>query len=182
MSFEDYELAMQRKMEIAQWHVAFLPDLVDSPADPHELPPIELQAHFEGAGRALASIPDQLASGISEMLGEAIPSLPKPHRAYLNIICRKLPESSELREVLSRMVVDPRYCDLRDWRNRATHRFDRKAMLDGLWVVAYPEDCPDPVHTRDLMSYMRIMVDYGWGIVVEVPTVKSLASLLIYSM
>ena len=144
------------------------------PPDMYQLPPIPLQAHFEGAGRALASIPDQLASGICENLQEVFTTLPDTRRAYLHTTSRKLPQESELQVRVEEIVSDSRYCDLRSWRTRATHRFDKKAMLDGMWVVEVPDDCSDPVTERDLTSYIEIMINYGGGIIEQMPLLSDL--------
>lgn len=64
MSFGEYGIAMQRKLEIAQWHLSELRELFPADPDGNGLPPIPVQAHFEAGGRSLASIPDQLAAGL----------------------------------------------------------------------------------------------------------------------
>jgi hypothetical protein len=152
MCFGEYGLAMKRKLAIAEYHYG---ELLQAPRQPddHGLPPIPLQAHFEAAGRAIGSMPDQLASGIVETLEGAIPGLPRVSNAFLHTVLDALDEGS-LRSLIAGVIADVRYSDLRAWRNRATHRFDKKAAVDGVWIVA-PPDGPEPfVEPRDVESYV----------------------------
>lgn len=174
MPFVEYGTAMERKLRIAEFHASCLKDLLPANPEDGDMPPIPLQAHFEAAGRAVASIPDQLASGIVVCIGDAIPCLPGESAAYLHKVVEKLP-SSEIREVLQGFVVDPRYCDLRSWRNRATHRFDRKRSVDGQWFVDPPDGCEKAIEPRDVTSYTQAVIDLGAEIVQQTGTIEKLA-------
>lgn len=159
MPFMEYGIAMKRKLAMAAYH---LDELRRAPNDPdeHGLPSIPLQAHFEAAGRAIASIPDQLATGIVEVLAQCLPGMPGPSAAYLHTVVERLPES-ELRDLLEDVRSDFRYCDLRAWRNRASHRFYRKAPTEGVWIVESSEDCDIDVEPRDVVGYIATMLEYG---------------------
>lgn len=156
MCFGEYGVAMGRKLAMAEYHLGELRK-VPTKADERGLPPIPLQAHFEAAGRAIASMPDQLATGIVVELRPAMPCLPKPTAAYLDKLLNALPDC-ELRGVLDALVSDPRYRDLRAWRNRATHRFDEKAAKNGVWLVELPDDNTMPRH---VISFVEAACAYG---------------------
>ncbi len=174
MPFAEYGIAMERKLEIARFHAKCLGRLL--PADPEhgEMLPIPMQAHFEGAGRAVASIPDQLASGVVVCIGDAVSGLPTVNTAYLHKVVEKLPNSN-VRKVLQGFVADPRYCDLRSWRNRATHRFDRKRSGGGQWFVEPPDECEKAIKPRDVVSYAQAVIDFGAEIVQQTGRIEKLA-------
>lgn len=173
MAFDEYEIAMTRKLEIAEWHLAELRDLL--PADPDEngLPPIPVQAHFEAAGRALASIPDQLASGISSLLRPHFPCLPKEDRAYLHEIVKCLPSAWALTVRLLETTSDPRYLLFRGWRNRATHRFDEKESRGGFWHVEIKGNSTR-INT-EITRYLDCMIEFVRPLANEARTLKHLA-------
>jgi hypothetical protein len=171
MSFGEYGVAMERKLAIAAYHLDELSRASTDP-DEHGLPPIPLQAHFEAAGRAIASIPDQLATGIVEVLEQRLPGLPGPSAAYLHSVVKPLP-AGELRDLLEEVGSDLRYCDLRSWRNRATHRFDRKAAMEGEWIVESSEECDIDVEPRDVVGYIATMLEYGRTVVAIAPEAES---------
>ena len=174
MPFVEYGIAMERKLEIAKFHARCLGRLLPADPEDRDMPPIPLQAHFEAAGRAVASIPDQLASGIVVSIGDAVPCLPRENAAYLQKVVEKLPKS-DIREVLQGFVDDPRYCDLRSWRNRATHRFDRKRSRGGQWFVEPPDGCKEAIKPRDVANYTQALIDFGAGIVQQIGTIEELA-------
>lgn len=173
MCFEEYGLAMRRKLAIAEYHYG---ELAGAPRQPDNqgLPPIPLQAHFEAAGRAVGSMPDQLASGIADILEGAVPGLPPPSNAYLHTVRDALDEGS-LKSLVADLTGDVRYNDLRSWRNRATHRFDRKAAMDGIWIVAPPDDTEDYVEPRDVESYIDAMLGFGRLVLDVAPESEALA-------
>lgn len=165
---------MERKLAIAAYHMA---QLREAPVDPDDrgLPPIPLQAHFEGAGRAIASIPDQLATGIVDILQSTLPRLPPLTSAYLHTVRDRLP-NSDLRSRVDEFVSDARYCDLRSWRNRATHRFDRKGPREGVWIVAPTDECGQSVEHRDVVGYLNTMLVYGGWMVTTTSMVEGLTN------
>ena len=173
MLFGEYGIAMQRKLAIAEYHFEELHRVSTAP-DGYGLPPIPLQAHFEAGGRAIASMLDQLATGVVEILTPFLPGLPGPSAAYVHTLLEPLP-ASELRDLLGKVRSDLRYCDLRAWRNRATHRFDRKAAMDGVWIVQPTEECDMDVEPRDVTGYLNTMLDYGRWILEIAPEAERFA-------
>ena len=162
MPFGEYETAMERKLRIAKYHMALLADAPDEP-DAGGRPPIEYQAHSEATGRSIGSIPDQLASGLVDALRSSVPRMPGVRVAYLHTVAEALPEEVGLRRRVDDLVSDDRYCDLRSWRNRVTHRFDEKYSLEGVWVVKPPDNCDVATQPRDVMAYLGAMPDHGCG-------------------
>jgi len=173
MPFGEYGTAMQRKLAMAEYH---LKELQRAPTAPDEsgLPPIPLQAHFEAAGRAIASMPDQLASGVVEILEEAVPRLPSVTHAYLHTV-RDALDPGELHRLFDRLTLDLRCEDLRTWRNRATHRFDEKAAMNGVGIVEPPEGLPSYVDPRDVESYLTTMLAFGRLVLDTAPEAEALA-------
>jgi hypothetical protein len=119
-------------------------------------------------------MPDQLASGIADILKGAVPGLPPPSNAYLHTVRDALDEGS-LKALVADLTGDVRYSDLRSWRNRATHRFDRKAAMDGVWLVAPPDGTEDQIEPRDVESYVDAMLDFGRLILERAPEAETLA-------
>lgn len=173
MCFGEYGLAMERKLVIAEYHFG---ELVRAPRQPDDqgLPPIPLQAHFEAAGRAVASMPDQLASGIADALVGAVPQLPPPSNAYLHTVQDAL-DDGPLQSLVAELTGDVRYKDLRSWRNRATHRFDTKKAMDGVWIVAPPDGIEPFVEPRDVDSYVAAMLAFGRHILDRAPAAEAFA-------
>lgn len=173
MPFGEYGIAMTRKLAIAEYHFC---ELLRSPRDPdeHRLPPIPFQAHFEASGRAIAAMSDQLASGVVETLAGAVPGLPPVSNAYLHTV-RDALDPGELRSLFDGLTSDLRYDDLRTWRNRATHRFDKKGAMDGVWIVEPPEGLPSYVDPRDVESYLTTMLAFGRLVLDTAPEAEALA-------
>lgn len=109
-----YVEAIDRKLEIALYHLAVLRELLPfAVADDNNLPPISLQAHFEACGRALVAMLDQLASG----LAAESPMMPPLHLANPKRVRKALEESvdpaaKELNELITTLDLDPRINDL----------------------------------------------------------------------
>lgn len=180
-----YIEAMERKLDIAIYHLAVLRELLPFAApDEHNLPAVPLQAHFEAAGRAIVAMLDQLASGVASV----VPGMPAVHKATPRRVVRALeastqPTALELKELIKRLDVDSRINDLRDVRNRSTHRFDEKEYLHGGgWTVNPPQYVPDGVlpyqGSRRLSEYLQVMVEYGREVLAVIPNVEKLAESL----
>ncbi len=174
---------IKRKYEIACYHLEEVGRLMPG-AKPGEdgLPPVALQAHFEACGRAIVAMPDQLASGVASI----VPEMPEVHRASLCRVVRALadsadPAAEELRAFLADLDRDGRLSDVRDVRNRSTHRFDEKAYHHGDgWYVDRPTQVPDGVQpydgSRRLTDYLAAMLGFGQELLAKVPEVEDLAS------
>ncbi len=176
---------MERKLDMAIYHLAVLRELLPfSEPDEHGLPPVPLQAHFEACGRAIVAMIDQLVSGVAFVT----PGMPSVHRATPRSVVRALtdslqPTALELKELIEGLNDDCRINDLRDVRNRSTHRFDEKEYLHGGgWTVKPPRNVPDGVvpyeGSRRLGEYLQVMVEYGQDVLAVVPKVEKLAESL----
>jgi hypothetical protein len=182
---DKYVEAMGRKLEIAEYHLAVLRELLPfAKPDESDLPPVALQAHFEACGRAIVAMLDQLASGIAF----AVPGMPGVHRATPNQVVKRLsssvhPKAAELERLIADLNDDCRINDLRDIRNRSTHRFDVKQFSDGVgWIVNLPQYVPTGVAeykgSRQLSEYLQVMVEYARGVIAATPEVQRLAGTL----
>lgn len=178
-----YIEALERKYQIAYYHLNELRTLMpDAGPDEDGLPPIALQAHFEACGRAIVAMPDQLASGVASVA----PEMPDVRKATLRrVVCAledsKDPAAETLRAVLADLDRDGRLNDVRDVRNRSTHRFDEKAYHHGEgWFVDPPTYVRDGVKPyegpRRLTDYLEVMLGFGEELLVKVPDVEHLAS------
>jgi hypothetical protein len=177
-----YVEAMQRKLDMAMYHLEVLVELVPAALpDEHNLPPIPLQAHFEACGRAVVAIPDQLASGLADVT----PGMPAVYVASLKSVAQVLegslqPSAVQLLGLVRTFDTDARINDLRDVRNRSTHRFDEKEYLhDGGWIVNPPQHLPAGVlpyeGPRRLGEYLEKMIGYGREVLCAVPEIQELA-------
>lgn len=180
-----YIEAMGRKLDMAAYHLAVLREILPfAMPDENKLPPVALQAHFEGCGRAIVAMMDQLVSGVASVA----PSMPPVHYATPKTVLQALtalehPAALELQELIRALHDDCRINDLRDVRNRSTHRFDEKKYLhSGVWIVERPQHVPDGVipyeGSRRLGEYLEVMVEYGWEVLGVVPQVEKLAESL----
>jgi hypothetical protein len=180
-----YVEAMERKLDMAVYHLAVLRELLPfAIPDEDNLPPVPLQAHFESAGRAIVSMIDQLVSAVASV----VPGMPTVHKATPKAVIRALADSTELaarelKEVIERLNDDARINDLRDVRNRSTHRFDEKDYLHGGgWTVNPPQHVRKGVRTyegpRGLSQYLQVMVEYGQAVLATVPRAEKLAESL----
>jgi hypothetical protein len=165
MSLGDYGIAAERKLCIAQFHLDALKALLPVGSDSDGLPPIALQAHFEASGWATMAIVDQVVSGIgSQVVGD--------DRIWPKDLLEALPES-DLREWVAQVLNDPRYLDLKSWRNRSVHRFDMKAYHDGEWSVLEPTDEEPYGGPRVIQSHLEEMLAFGQEVVDRLDDVTS---------
>ena len=146
MCFGEYGLAMKRKLAIAEYHYG---ELAGAPRqqDDQGLPPIPLQAHFEAAGRAVGSMPDQLASGIADLLEGAVPGLPPPSNAYLHTVRDALDEGSLKSLVADLTGASARY---KGFAEQCMAEYN----LDG-WTA------PDLVRSDDVSAIIKAVAPKG---------------------
>lgn len=172
MPLGDYGLAMRRKLAIAEFH---FDEMQCAPAEPDDqgLPPIALQAHFEAAGHAVFSIPDQLATGIAEALRHVEPDLPALTASNPHTVADRLSPGA-IRSRLEQIAEDERYVDLKAWRNRTIHRFDRKSYVNGRWHVAPTAEGAVGITPRDTTSYIGAVLDCVREIVYDIPDFEAL--------
>lgn len=179
---ERYIEALERKLGIARYHLAELLELLpNSEPDQDGLPPIPLQAHFEACGRAVVAMPDQLASGVASVVSW----MPTVHEATPRRVISALEGSRQqaaagLLAVIARLDGDSRINDLRDVRNRSTHRFDEKEYLHGGgWTVVPAQYLPDGISpyegSRRLDEYLQVMVGFGQEVFDGIYEVERLA-------
>ena len=171
--FGDYGIAMDRKVQMAAYHLAQLRDLLPSPPDQDGFPPIVAQAHIEGSGRCLASVPDQLAAGLVECLRDRMPCLPKPNAAYLDRLAGPLPSGWELTAIIKATTSDPMYWGLRKWRNRSVHRYDKKRSVDGQWILVGEDG--DPFADQNVLDYLERALDWTAALVDAAPQIEAAA-------
>lgn len=164
---EDYLIAIRRKLQIAEYHRAELHQAAEAAeGDVDGLPPVNLQAHFEAACRAVVAMLDQLASGIAAelSLGPVHEATPKKVISWLRRL--EYPGAEELVVRLETLNDDPRLNDIRDVRNRSTHRFDEKAYHHNAgWLVEPARWIPEHVRPYDgpraVSEYVNSMVAFA---------------------
>ncbi len=143
--FADYLTAIDRKLQIGLYHREQLVPLLDLPADPEaSMPPVAIQAHFEGVLRAPVAMLDQLVAGVADVT----PKMPQPHHANTTDVCARLRGSDsesalKLAGLLGSYQRDPLLCDARSLRNRATHSFYEKYIDNHGWQVEEPRYLAD---------------------------------------
>jgi hypothetical protein len=179
----EYTEAMERKLEIARYHLAELQELLPH-AQPDErgLPPIALQAHFEGCGRAVVAMVDQLASGVASVFPDMPPVYEAtPQRVLAALKKSTHPSALKLQGTLADIEGDRRINDLRDVRNRSTHRFDEKKYIHGEgWFVVLASYLPNGIgrytESRELSEYLQAMVNFGADALASAAKVQDLVT------
>jgi hypothetical protein len=117
----EYLLAVRRKIDIATYHRDTLDVLLASDSSParHGMPPIPIQAHFEGVLFAFIAATDQLAEAIELGAGSG------GNRRALDVVLTLLPDHSPWDD-LGAWYASPIVRDIRSIRKRATHHHYRK--------------------------------------------------------
>lgn len=169
-SFSDYLTAIDRKLQIVRFHREQLVPLLDAPADLDAvMPPVPVQAHFEGVLRSLVAMFDQLVAGIADVM----PGMPQPHRARSSDVCSRLrcfasQPALETADLLESLHLNPLLSDARSIRNQATHAFYEKYTDNHGWYVEEPRYLPDGVSPwsgeRHLAPYTTAMLDLAMTI------------------
>lgn len=165
MTLDPFRLAIGRKVAIAAFHRDELAEALHRDHPIADLPPIDVQAHFEALVRAPVSIFDQILAGIAT----GLPGMPEPHQASVMRVEDRLlqfdhgPHAVRLARLLVAVDRNPALNDARDIRNRATHRHYDKSLDQLGWYVESPQYLPPGVAKwtgdRHLLSYGEAMLD-----------------------
>ena len=160
--FGEYLTAIDRKLEIAHFHHAGLLPLLDTSRDDAAMPPVAIQAHFEGVLRATVAMSDQLIAGIAE----AVSGMPEPYVAKPGIVLaqlERLEAAERVVELISNVRHDPLFLDVRGVRNQATHAYYNKDFDRHGWSVGRARYIPDGGEhwegDRHLSSYSAALID-----------------------
>lgn len=168
--FRDYLIAIDRKAQIAMYHNERLAPMLNTPADRDaKMPPIPIQAHFEGIVRAPIAMFDQLIAGIADV----VPDMPQPHSARAPDVCDRLrgsasPPALAIAELIESLQRDPRLSDARNIRNMSAHAYYEKYQDNRGWYVEVPRYLPDDASAwtgeRYLGSYANTMLELATAI------------------
>ena len=169
--FADYRTAIARKLKIARFHRRHLAEVMGQPRERDQnLPPVAIQAHFEGAVGAVVSMADQLAAGIAAALDDMPPLHAATLAEVLNRLTNRAPDrpTRGLIKQLSAFRDDALLNDARDIRNRARHRFYDKYDDQRGWYVEPPQYIPDDVKQwigdRHLLPYVDATIELAYEI------------------
>lgn len=143
--------AARRKISIAEYHSDRLAEL-GSIADPvHEMPPIPVQAHFEGVVISLMAAVDQVAQAVNSALKLGLDTSDLVAAAFKEVT-QKVP-------AVARWYENPLGRDLRRLRTRMIHYSYQKSPGALRWHV---EDAnPAYEGSRELLAYTVEAVKYG---------------------
>ncbi len=172
-AFAPYAFAASRKIEIARYHQRELEGWRESDPIAEDVPPIELQAHFEGSLRAVVSLADQVGSGLAVALQGTDLKLPPVKHAYIYEVAQALP-SSVVRSKLIDWRAAPIAEDVWAIRNTSTHRHYGKARVGMQWEVAEPSDSTAYDDSREVCVYVAAAVDHAQILYDYIPVIKKM--------
>ena len=170
-AFVPYEFAARRKLEIARYHQCELEKWRASDPVAEDVPVVELQAHFEGAIRAMVSIADQIASGLVAALDGLDFNLPKLRHASFKGVVKKLPNSDE-KQWLVDWFQTPIARDVWAVRNSSSHRYYEKKQRGNEWEVAVPLHGTGYEGSRGVCDYVALTVDHAESLVERIPGIR----------
>lgn len=146
--------AARRKIQIAVFHRDCLEGALTSVGRTGALmPPIPIQAHFEGVLFSIMAAVDQVAQATNKALGMRLPPGELISKAF-SALGEKLP-------AVQAWFNDKIGRDLRIIRTRAMHYSYDKKSEQVRWEVESTGETRDYAGDRDLLSYATAGVEYG---------------------
>lgn len=171
--WQSYLSAAHRKVEIASYHLGCLATLLDTAVEQEfsELPPIDVQAHFEGVLFSVMAAASQVEEAIKRAKG--LPPSTERFKVW------KLISSCRVKEWYSCALGK----DLQALRNAAYHRSYEKARKNECWLVQEPLAPTREVRarrdksgryegSRELRDYCEAAVNYGDVLVELIPELR----------
>jgi hypothetical protein len=149
--WQDYFEAARRKAEIASYHLDRLKQVTTPAQSPDTVPPIPVQAHFEGVVVSVMAAIDQVAQGVNSALGLNLSSGDLVSGAFDKII-RLLPPAQK-------WYAYPLGRDLRRLRTRMVHYYYAKSPAGLKWGVESADTNYDG--SRELIAYSTAAVRYA---------------------
>ena len=149
--WQNYFEAARRKAEIASYHLDQLKQVTTPAQPPATVPPIAVQAHFEGVVVSVMAAIDQVAQGVNSALGLNLSSGDLVSGAF-NRIIRLLPAADK-------WYAHPIGRDLRRLRTRMVHYHYAKSPAGLKWCVESVDTNYDG--SRELIAYSTAAVRYA---------------------
>jgi hypothetical protein len=150
--WQDYLEAAERKLDIATYHACELErELASRNNAGDALPPIPVQAHFEGVVVSLMSAVDQVAEAMNSSLGHTDSMAERRERAG-RAIAKAIPD-------VAAWYRNPLQQDLRDLRVLMLHYAYRKTPEGQGWVVESTNSSRYQ-GSRELVPYAKDAVRY----------------------
>ena len=148
--WQKYFQAARRKVAIARYHRDRIEEIIKLSEQPGNLPPIPVQAHFEGVLVSVIAAIDQVAQGVNSALDLGAQPSKRVKIAFEKII-RLLPK-------VRKWYDNPLGVDLRRIRTRIAHYSYKKTPKESYWVVESAS-----THykgNRELVAYSIAAVNY----------------------
>ncbi len=162
--------AARRKIDIARYHFSELCDHCGRALAQEELPPIPVQAHFEGVVVCVVAAEEKIKEALRSAYGVSRDDERECKRLY-SAFARKLPAMAEW---YSNALV----ADIRDVRNLAVHKhYEKNPVTEGgpppVWEVDKPEKT-NYRGPRELRKYGQDAVDIGAALIGLIPQIEEL--------
>lgn len=144
-------MAARRKLSVAEYHSDRLAELRNFDSSPDGVPPIEIQAHFEGVIISLMAAVDQVAQAVNSALRLGLNNSNLISGAFERI-SQFVPETAD-------WYGNPLGRDLRKLRTRMVHYSYQKSPSAQGWHVENAN--PAYKGSREIIAYAREAVRYG---------------------
>lgn len=162
--------AAQRKIEIASYHLDELCERLGRLSEPHDLPPIPVQAHFEGVVVSIIASEEKVKEALRSAYRVDRENEKKCKRIY-GKVARKLPA---LGEWFANAILG----DIREVRNLAIHQhYEKRPVTAGGPVAIWEVDKPKRTNyggPRELREYCRAGLAVGTTLSDLIPQIEEL--------
>lgn len=160
--WKEYLEAAQRKMRVADFHLARLSAVVTTHMDRE--PPIELQAHFEGVVVSVIAAVDQVGQAVNSALRLGASPGDLFEKAFGRLRTHLPAVDAWCQEPIGR--------DLRSIRVRIIHYAYSKTAHELGWTVEPGRG--DYQGSREVVAYASAAVDYSRRLVGLIPSIEEL--------
>lgn len=161
--FTEYLEAAGRKVEIASYHLDMLKKVMVPPYGSTSVPPIPVQAHFEGVVIAANAAVGQVQKGIDSVHKKSVPKNKKCLGAFWKV-SHRVPE-------IERWCLEPIGRDLQCLRNKMVHLSYKKTQTGLLeWIVETVKSNYEG--SRELVTYCTRVIKHMKELQGLIPSIK----------
>jgi hypothetical protein len=162
--------AASRKIDIARYHFSELCGQLGRASAGEALPPIPVQAHFEGVVVCVVAAEEKVKEALRSAYGVSRDDERECKRLY-SAFARKLP-------ALAKWYANALLGDIRDVRNLAIHQhYEKKLVTEGGPAPVWEVDKPAITKyrgPRELKKYGQSAVEIGAALIGLVPQIEEL--------
>jgi hypothetical protein len=164
--------AAKRKIDVARYHLVQLCERLDRTSKPQALPPIPVQAHFEGVVVSITAAEEKVKEALRTAYGVSRDDEHKCKRLY-NEFARKLPALAAWYANAS-----PLLGDIREVRNLAIHQYyEKRPITAGGPAAGWEVDKPEETRyegPRELKEYSEAALLLGTVLRDLIPQIEEL--------